>query len=42
LYGGNISDEKLSLASGILELFDPGDAIMADRGFNIADILPNG
>jgi len=40
--GGNISDKKLTLESGILELFDPGDAIMADRGFNIADILPDG
>ena len=36
LYGGNISDKKL------LNLLEPGDAIMADRGFTIDDILPQG
>ena len=40
LYGGNISDKKLIVESGILQLLQPGDTIMADRGFNIEDLLP--
>ena len=40
LYGGNISDKKLTVESDILKLFECGDSIMADRGFNIEDILP--
>ena len=42
LYGGNISDKKLTQLSGLLDLLEPGDAIMADRGFTIDDILPSG
>ena len=42
LYGGNISDKKLTLLSGLLDLLEAGDAIMADRGFTIHDILPPG
>ena len=42
LYGGNISDKKLTQMSGLLSLLEPGDAIMADRGFTIGDILPQG
>lgn len=42
LYGGNISDKKLTQLSGLLDLLEPGDAIMADRGFTIDDILPPG
>ena len=42
LYGGNISDKKLTQISGLLNLLEPGDAIMADRGFIIDDILPQG
>ena len=42
LYGGNISDKKLVMESGILRLFECGDSIMADRGFLIDDILPPG
>ena len=42
LYGGNISDKKLTVESGILKLFESGDSIMADRGFTIEDILPSG
>ena len=30
LYGGNISDKKLTVESGILQLLQPGDTIMAD------------
>ena len=42
LYGGNISDKKLVMQSGFLKLLECGDSIMADRGFNIDDILPPG
>ena len=42
LYGGNIFDKKLTLLSGLLDLLEAGDAIMADRGFTIHDILPPG
>ena len=40
LYGENISDKKLTQMSGLLNLLEPRDAIMADRGFTIDDILP--
>ncbi|XP_003382392.1 PREDICTED: uncharacterized protein LOC100636353 [Amphimedon queenslandica] len=39
LYGGSISDCKLFLNSGLLEILEEGDAVMADKGFNIADVL---
>ena len=39
LYGGNISDKKLTAECGILKLIESGDAIMADRGFTIEDYL---
>ena len=42
MYGGNISDKKLSQLSGLLDLLEPGDAVMADRGFTTDDILPPG
>ena len=36
-----VSDKELPEISGLFENLKPGD-IMADRGFDIADILPSG
>ena len=41
LYSGSISDREIVLRSGLLsEQFDDGDSVMADKGFQIQDILP--
>ncbi|CAM4573176.1 unnamed protein product [Leuciscus chuanchicus] len=39
LYTGSISDQKLTKQSGILDLLEPGDACMADKGFTIEKML---
>ena len=39
LYPGSISDKELTRKSGILELLQRGDSVMADRGFDIQDDL---
>ncbi len=39
LYGGSISDRELFIRSGILNRLEPGDAVMADKGFNVVDVL---
>ncbi|XP_031337295.1 uncharacterized protein LOC116179684 [Photinus pyralis] len=42
LYPGSISDKKIVQDSGVLKVFQPGDLILADKGFLIADLLPQG
>ena len=39
LFGGSISDKQLTTRCGILEHLEPGDSVMADKGFAIADLL---
>lgn len=39
LWSGSTSDRKLTQKSGILELIEEGDHVMADRGFTIRDLL---
>ena len=39
LYPGSISDQMLTRKSGLLDLLEKGDSVMADRGFNIQDDL---
>ena len=36
------SDKYSTVQSGILDLMEPGDMILADRGFTIHNIGPNG
>ena len=38
-YGGRASDKFIVQDSGFLDLIEPYDHIMADRGFKIQDIL---
>ena len=38
-YKGSISDKKLVEVSGLLQKLEPGDEIMADKGFLIQDML---
>ena len=38
-YEGSISDHKLVEVSGLWEKLQPGDEIMADKGFTIQDLL---
>lgn len=39
LYTGGISDKGITRCSGILDLLEPGDSVMADKGFDIEDLL---
>ena len=39
LYSGSISDKQIVSKSGFLQKLQSGDKVMADKGFNIQDIL---
>ena len=39
LYPGSISDKELTRRCGILDMLDKGDAVIADRGFDIEEDL---
>lgn len=43
LFSGSISDKELTRKSGILQILEKGDSVMADRGFDIEeDLIPLG
>ena len=39
VFEGSISDREIVIKSGFLDYLCPGDTVMADRGFNIRDLL---
>ena len=39
LYSGSTSDKEIVIKSGLLHVLQPGDEIMADKGFLIKDEL---
>ncbi|PFX26455.1 hypothetical protein AWC38_SpisGene8869 [Stylophora pistillata] len=39
LYTGSISDKEITRCSGILDLLEAHDSVMADKGFDIEDLL---
>lgn len=39
LFSGSISDKALTRKSGVLDLLEEGDSVMADRGFDIEEDL---
>lgn len=42
LYAGRTSDKQLTKDCGILKLLESRDEVMADKGFDIDDCMPDG
>ena len=42
LFPGSVSDKAIVAGCGVLEHFKPGDLILADKDFLIADVVPAG
>ena len=42
LYPGSVSDKEIVLHSKVLLQFEPGDLILADKGFLLHDVMPQG
>ena len=39
LYGGHISDKAMTQDRGLIDILEPGDVVMADKGFDIQHLL---